>query len=59
MNIFCSQQTISQVDYVTYLGILIDSTLTWTSHLDNLGKKVVSGHSVSFKLQPFADVHLL
>jgi len=59
MNIFCSQQTISQVDSVKYLGILFYSKLTWTSHLEHLGKKVASGASVLFKLQPFADVHLL
>ena len=59
MNIFCSQQTITQVDSVKYLGILSDSSLKWTSHLENLGKKVAGGASVLFKLQPFADVHLL
>jgi len=31
---FCSYQTISQVDSVYNLGILIDSKLTWTSHLE-------------------------
>jgi len=59
MNMFCSQQTISQVDSVKYLRILMDSKLTWTSHLENLGKKVASGANVLFKIQPFADVHLL
>ena len=59
MNILCSQQTISQVDSVKYLGILIDSKLTWNSHLENLGKKVATGASVLFKLQPFANVRLL
>ena len=59
MNIFCSQETISQVDSVKYLGILIDYKLTWNSHLEHLGKKVASGVSVLFKLQPFADIHLL
>ena len=59
MNIFCSQKTISLVDSVKYLGILIDSKLTWTSCLENLGEKVASGASVLFQLQPFADVHLL
>jgi len=38
---------------------ILDSQLTWTSHIENLGKKVASGASVLFKLQPFADVHLL
>jgi len=46
MNIFCSQQTIFQVDSVKYLGILIDSKLTWTSHYQNLGKQIASGASV-------------
>jgi len=59
MNIFCSQQSITQVDSVKYLGILIDSKLKWTSNLKNLGKKVASGANVLFKLQPFADLHLL
>ena len=58
MNIFCSQQTISQVDSVKYLGILIDSKLTWNSHLEHLGKKVASGASVLFKLQPFAVIRV-
>jgi len=35
------------------------SKLTWTSHLENLGKKVASGASVLSKFQPFGDVHLL
>ena len=59
MIIFCSQQTTSQVDSVKYLGIFIDSKLTWNPHLEHLGKKVASGASVLFKLQPFADIHLL
>ena len=50
MNIFCSQQIISQVYSVKNLGILIDSKPTWTFHLENLGKKVTSGASVLFKL---------
>ena len=52
MNIFCSQQTISQVESVKYLGILIDSKLTWTSHLENLDKKVASGASVLSFISP-------
>ena len=59
MNIFCSQQTISQVDSVKYVGILNDSKLMWTSHLENLDKNVIGGTSVLFKLQPFPDVHLV
>ena len=59
MNIFCSQETVSQVDSVKYLGIFIDSKLTWTSQLENLGKKVAGGVGALFKLQPVADVHLL
>jgi len=39
INISCSQQTVSQVDYVWYLGILTDFELTWTSHLENSEKK--------------------
>ena len=59
MYILCFQQTISQVDSVKYLGVFIDSKLTWTSHLENLVKNVASGASVLVKLQPFAGVRLL
>jgi len=59
MNRFCSQQTISHLDAVQYLGILTDSKLTWNSHSESLGQNIASGASVLFELQPFADVHLL
>ena len=54
------EYTLFSANYlVKYLGIFVDSKLTWTSHLENLGKKVASGDSILFELQPFADVHLL
>ena len=40
-------------------GSFLTSKPTWTSHLENLGKRVASGASVLFKLQTFAAVHLL
>ena len=33
-------KAIAEEEYVKYLGILVDSKLTWKWHIDNLAKKV-------------------
>ena len=37
----------------------LSTPVQMNSHLEHLGKKLASGASVLFKLQPFADIHLL
>jgi len=48
MNITFSKQTISQLDSVKYLRILIDSKLMWTTHFEILGTKIASGASPTY-----------
>ena len=35
-----NKMAIGEEKYVKYLGLLIDATLGWDSHIDNLSKKI-------------------
>ena len=44
---------ICEEKYVKYLGQLIDTTLNWDSHIDNLSKKIARALGATFKIRSF------
>ena len=45
-----NKMAIGEEKYVKYLGLLIDATLGWDSHIDNLSKKIARSLGVMFKI---------
>ena len=43
---------IQEQKYIKYLGVL-DSTLSWNVHLDNLIKKITRSIGIMYKIRPF------
>ena len=50
---------IGEEKYVKYLGLLIDATLSWDSHIDNLSKKIARSLGLMFKIRPFVTPTIL
>jgi hypothetical protein len=38
----CNNNVISEVSYITFLGLIIDDTLSWNLHIDKVMKKLTS-----------------
>ena len=53
VRINLGSKIISQVDYVKYLGILINATLTWKHHITELSKKLTRTTGIFFKIRNF------
>ena len=53
------KNAISEKDHVKYLGILIDSTLTWRTHIDNLSSKLSKNIGLLYKIRPYIDTKLM
>ena len=44
---------------IFYLGILIDSTLSWKDHITNLSKKLSRSIGILYKLRPFVNLKIM
>ena len=53
------KNAISEKDQVKYLGITIDSTLTWGKHIDNLTLKLSKNIGLLYKIRPFVNNKLM
>ena len=54
----CSR-TINQVNYVKYLGVLVDSSLTWKPHIIELSKKLARTVGIFFKIRHYVTPETL
>ena len=52
-------KAIAEEEYVKYLGILVDSKLTWKWHIDNLAKKVSRAIGVLSRIRYFVNRNIL
>ena len=59
VTILINKQAIDEVKYVKYLGILIDSQLTFKNHIDELTKKISRAICVLYKLRSFVTTKIL
>ena len=59
--IFINKVAIEEVQRVKYLGVLIDSKLTFKYHIGELNRKVSGAIGVLYKLRPFVtfDIYKL
>ena len=50
-----NKKAISEKTHIKYLGVLIDSTLCWKPHTDNLSKKIARAMGIMYKVRPFVN----
>ena len=55
ITILVNKQAISQKDYVKYLGVVIDSRLTFQQHISSIKKKVSRTIGIMYKLRHFVN----
>ena len=53
------KKVISEKDHVKYLGITIDSTLSWKIHIDNVSTKISKTIGLLYKIRYFVDVKII
>ena len=46
-------KTLTRVDYIKYLGVLVDSTLSWKPHITELSKKLARTTGIFFKIRHY------
>ena len=44
---------------IKYLGVFIDSTLTWEDHISNLSKKLSRSIGIIYKLRPCVNQQIM
>ena len=59
MTLLINKHAINETNSVKYLGILIDSQLTFKNHIDELIKKNSRATGVLYKLRPFVNTKIL
>ena len=53
------KSAISEKDHVKYLGIMIDSTLTWKVHIDNVSTKISKSIGLLYKIRHFVNLKIM
>ena len=59
ITILINKRAIDEVKYVKYLGVLIDSQLSFNYHIAELSKKVSRAIGVLYKLRPYVTTKIL
>ena len=53
------KKAITQKQSVKYLGIMIDSGLTWQAHIDTLSRKISRSIGLLYKIRPFVNKSIM
>ncbi len=54
-----NKKAIAEEPCVKYLGVLIDSTLSWKSQISTITKKISRSIGIMYKLRPFVNVKIM
>ena len=49
------KKAISESEYIKYLGIMVDSTLSWNIHIDKIFKTISRAIGLLYKIRPFVN----
>ena len=55
IRIKLGSKTLTRVDYIKYLGVLVDSTLSWKPHITALSKKLARTTGIFFKIKQYVS----
>ena len=53
VTIKINKKAINEKEYIKYLGVLLDSSLSWKYQISSLTKKILRSIGVMYKLRPF------
>ena len=53
------KNAISEKDQIKYLGVILDSTLTWKAHIEKICKTVCRSIGIFYKIRPFVNLRIL
>ena len=59
VNIMIHKKAISEKKFIKYLGVLIDSTLSWKDHISNSANKLSRAIGILYKLRPFVSLKIM
>ena len=59
VTIVIKKKAIAEKSAIKYLGVTIDSTLSWNDHILNISKKISRAIGVMFKIRPFVNTAIL
>ena len=59
ITIKINNKVIDQKEYIKYLGVLMDSTLSWKFHISNISKKILRSIGIMYKLRPFLPLKVM
>ena len=59
ITIRINEQTINEEKYVKYLGVLIDTTLSWKFHVIEISKKIARSIGILYKIRPYVSQKIM
>ena len=59
VTIMIHKKAISEKKFIKYLGVLIDSTLSWKNHISNTANKLSRAIGILYKLRPFVNIKIM
>ena len=59
ITIKMNKKAIKEKEFIKYLGVFIDSTLSWKHQISNISKKISQSICIMYKLRPFLPLKVM
>ena len=59
VTITINKKAINEKEAIKYLGVLVDSSLSWKHQISNLNKKISRSIGIMYKLRPFLTLNVM